>query len=1073
MFPITREMIKHLASSETVYYRGMRYYADRAVSQVTWSGKSRQYRAIVRGSNQYAVTVQMESESMDISYSCNCPAHITYTGACKHVVATLLFICDYNERENQNKKLSEDDKQAYQVISYFKKQEYKKLQKTCYHLKVHIQLPTLLHRDSERVHVSLYAGSDRMYKVGNIRKFLADYFQGATITLGKEFCYHPKECCFDETSAAVLDFFLTAYEMQEMLGKGYFTTLFSGSSVLLSQTLFYRLLQRMQGETCELMLYGKNYGEVAVCTGNPAWELALFVQGETLTVASKDVPLIPLCKDGSIMYYAHGLYLPDAEYVWNVLPFFASVEGEGHHVLSFQGENFHQFMEHVLPRAGKALHLLVPDEVKERYVVEELQADLYLDAIVGTKKKKYIAATVFFNYGTQRINPLERSKTPKGVLVVRNRQREDELIDTLYTHHFQPYGEQFVLKNEEDIYQFLRHGMKELMQDFALYYSGNYKKISLHNLQNGKVAVRLSEDMNLLEMDLAYENLPMEELADFFKSLRLKKKYYRLRDGSFLSLEEEETIREAKNLYRLYLESEDMQEGRMHFQKNRSYYLDRLLSDWREIEVKREPDYITLVEALEYPDEESIEVPPHLKEVLRPYQTVGYRWLMSLSEMGFGGILADDMGLGKTLQSISYICAKGEARYLVVCPSSLMINWQEEFARFAPQVPTCIVCGNPAQRHQLLKQGAGWIVLITSYPLLRRDIEEYEGWEFDTVFIDEAQYIKNLGSLCAKSVKKIKAKHRFALTGTPMENSLSDLWSIFDFIMPGYLPKYSRFVKEYEKPIVKEKDEEAVFSLTHHIKPFILRRMKQEVLLELPEKIETYLPATMHASQKKVYDAYLATSEKETREKLLETAAVNYMAVFTLLTRLRQICNHPSTFMEQYKGGSGKLELFTELIEQLLSGGHQVLVFSQFTSMLAILEKRLKEMEIPYLLMQGDTKMGERAKLVKRFNKGEVSVFLLSRKVGGMGLNLTAADTVIHYDPWWNPAVEDQATDRAYRIGQRRTVQVYKLYTKGTIEEKIYQLQQRKKELSDTVISSGEQWLQTMSKEEIIALFAP
>jgi len=384
-----------------------------------------------------------------------------------------------------------------------------------------------------------------------------------------------------------------------------------------------------------------------------------------------------------------------------------------------------------------------------------------------------------------------------------------------------------------------------------------------------------------------------------------------------------------------------------------------------------------------------------------------------------------------------------------------------------------VVSGSPPERQEMIEQCEQYDVLITSYPLIRRDISLYQKIEFHTVFIDEAQFIKNETSLNAKSVKLLNAKHRFALTGTPIENSLSELWSIFDFIMAGYLNSHNRFVESYEKPILKE-DMEALSDLHQHISPFILRRMKKDVLTELPDKYETKMLTELSEGQKLVYQSYLENIRSELDSEIKENGVErNQIRILAALTRLRQICCHPSTFIENYQGGSGKLDLLMEIIPDAIANEHRVLVFSQFTSMLRIIEGELKDLDIPYFYLEGSTHTKDRNEYVKRFNNGEGKVFLISLKAGGTGLNLTGADTVIHYDPWWNPAVEDQATDRAYRIGQLNKVHVMKLITKGTIEEKIYKLQRKKKELSDSVISAKEVFINTLTKEELEELFTP
>jgi SNF2 family DNA or RNA helicase len=348
---------------------------------------------------------------------------------------------------------------------------------------------------------------------------------------------------------------------------------------------------------------------------------------------------------------------------------------------------------------------------------------------------------------------------------------------------------------------------------------------------------------------------------------------------------------------------------------------------------------------------------------------------------------------------------------------------------------------------------------------LRRDYEAYQKLTIDTMFLDEAQFIKNPLSQSAKSVKKIQAAHRFALTGTPIENSLSELWSIFDYIMPGYLLGYQKFTERYERPIVREENKEVRNSLVSRIQPFILRRLKKDVLTELPDKIETKLVTEMTEEQRLLYLSYLNHVREELDEK-------NQIEILSALTRLRQICCHPSTFVENYTGESGKLELLLEQLPDILEGGHRVLIFSQFTTMLSIIGEALTNIGISYFYLDGATKSEERIDFVKRFNKGEKEVFLISLKAGGTGINLTGADTVIHYDPWWNPAVEEQATDRVYRIGQTNRVQVIKLITKDSIEEKIYKLQEKKKALSESIIEAKEVFINKLTREELTELFS-
>ena len=412
---------------------------------------------------------------------------------------------------------------------------------------------------------------------------------------------------------------------------------------------------------------------------------------------------------------------------------------------------------------------------------------------------------------------------------------------------------------------------------------------------------------------------------------------------------------------------------------------------------------------------------------------------------------------------------------LVVCPSSLSLNWQNETNKFANKLKTVVIKGSLFDRKRQIKEIDKYDLVITSYDLLKRDIELYEKEDYNFRFIiaDEAQYLKNSNTQNAKSIKKIKAETRYALTGTPIENSLAELWSIFDFIMPGYLFSYRKFKNTYEMPIIKGEDENAMQKLKMLIEPFVLRRTKKEVLKELPDKTVTVLNNEMCEEQRNLYINYLARAKQEVAEKVkLNGYEKSKMQILAALTRLRQICCHPGLFINDYNEGSSKLDQCMEIVKEAVKSGHKILLFSGYTSMFEIIEKELNKEQIRYLKLTGSTKVDERIKMVDEFNQNpEIQVFLISLKAGGTGLNLTGADMVIHYDPWWNLSTENQATDRAYRIGQKNNVQVYKLITKNSIEEKIYELQEKKSKLADNMLETNTVFVNKLTKEDILKLF--
>ena len=455
----------------------------------------------------------------------------------------------------------------------------------------------------------------------------------------------------------------------------------------------------------------------------------------------------------------------------------------------------------------------------------------------------------------------------------------------------------------------------------------------------------------------------------------------------------------------------------------------------------------------------------------------GVAWMEFLRSNGFGGILADEMGLGKTLQTLAFLKTVIERKRerlpsLIVCPTSLVFNWVAEARKFTPELKVLAVQGS--QRQHLFPEVQNADLVVTSYALIRRDAEQYRQFEFDTVVLDEAQHIKNRQTQNAQAVKAIRGRNRVVLTGTPIENSVLDLWSIFDFLMPGYLGSATDFKERYEVPIARENNPEAKARLARRIRPFLLRRLKSEVAKDLPEKIEQVSFCELTTEQQEVYQQVLESSRQEISTVVgAQGLQKSRMVILTALLRLRQVCCDLRLLKLEGAGASnsGKLELFEELLEEVIDGGHRVLVFSQFTEMLALLKEQLEKEKIGYAYLDGSTR--DRQKVVEEFQKTEnLPVFLISLKAGGVGLNLTAADTVIHFDPWWNPAVEAQATDRAHRIGQTKVVTSYKLITRGTVEEKILTLQNKKRELIQSTLSGEEQLASNLSWEEIQELFA-
>lgn len=633
---------------------------------------------------------------------------------------------------------------------------------------------------------------------------------------------------------------------------------------------------------------------------------------------------------------------------------------------------------------------------------------------------------------------------------------------------------------DDAIYEILDSGIARLKRLGRVEGSEAFRKLSIHNMPRIRVGVSVTS--NLMDLEISTEDMSTGELMELLDSYRRKKAYHKLRSGAFIRLDQEDSM---KMLVRLMddtgVKPEDFTEGKMRLPLYRALYINQMLEDHDAIAADRDRGFRKLIKGFKTVAESDYDVPRNLSGVLRKYQTYGYKWIRTLAANHFGGILADDMGLGKTLQMIAVLAAEkrerseggGEVKRpsLIVCPASLVYNWQEELTRFAPELLAVPVTGMVSQRKEILADWKQTDVLISSYDLLKRDIAIYRKMTFDFQVLDEAQYIKNPGAAVSKAVKIIHSDHRFALTGTPIENRLSELWSIFDFLMPGFLYRYETFRTDFELPIAREENEAVMARLRRMTGPFILRRLKKDVLKDLPAKIEEVRYARLEGEQRKLYDARVIRM----RSMLAVTGEVynrNRIQVLAELTKIRQICCDPSILMEGYKGKSAKREACLDLITSAIDGGHKMLVFSQFTSMLALLEEDLAREGISFYKITGATSKEDRLRLVHAFNEDETPVFLISLKAGGTGLNLTGADLVIHYDPWWNLAAQNQATDRAHRIGQTRDVSVFRLIAKDTIEDRILDLQEKKKDLADAILSGRSDSLGRLSQEELLDLLS-
>ena len=623
------------------------------------------------------------------------------------------------------------------------------------------------------------------------------------------------------------------------------------------------------------------------------------------------------------------------------------------------------------------------------------------------------------------------------------------------------------------IFEFLKSGVKELERFGEVLLSEEASKYNV--IDSMKINADVSIEGNWLKLDIDAGEYSRQELESLLFAYRRKEKYIKLGENRLVKLDDNGLELLAQMAYDLDFSATDIINHQVFIPKYRALYIDGRLREGDLATYDKDAAFRALVRTIKQVEDSEFMVPEELEEVLRGYQKLGFHWLRTLDACGFGGILADDMGLGKTLQIITLLLdekmsVSRNVPSLIIAPSSLVYNWENEIKHFAPELTCQTITGTKEERRRLLSRYGEKDVLITSYELLKRDIDLYEELSFRFQVIDEAQSIKNYSTANAKSVKKIKAQTRFALTGTPIENRLSELWSIFDYLMPGFLYSYTKFKEKFERPISVNNEIEAIKGLTRIIGPFVLRRLKKDVLKELPEKQEYDVFAKLEGKQQKLYVANALRLRDIIEKTDDDSFGDNRMKILSELMRLRQLCCDPSLCYEDYDGESSKLELCIDMVRNGVSGGHKILIFSQFTSMLDIIAKRFEEENISYYMLTGATSKENRIKMVMNFNEDDTNVFLISLKAGGVGLNLTGADMVIHYDPWWNVAAENQASDRTHRIGQDKVVSVFKLISKNTIEERIRELQKRKAKLADNILNGETISLSNLSKNELLSI---
>lgn len=1039
-----------------------------------------------------------EDESQIVGSLCSCSDFYQSEGLCCHCVAILLKYI--SRRHIQISFPAKKQNRIGQTLieSYIHQSSGTHYPAEAAETKVLIELEPILHKQYHKLSVDFKIGTGKKYVIKDLLEFARLIRQGELFQYGKNLKFFHEPEAFTTESRNMLAFIMQRIEEYEyhfhcVQDSTYrFQTMKALRYLPLSPTAVDMFLNMMIGHTLQFDL-DDHIRPIYVTDGDPELTLELKAEdSDTYHLTIEDCLILSgartfwILKD-KILYRCSEAFKKDMQ------PYLTELNRQKIREITLSEKQLRPFYGSVLKHLEAHTDFHTEGVDLTDYEPPEAHFSIYLD----NPAENIISCTAYARYGEETFSLATPISCEDGF---RDAAMENRILTAIQTY-FQPAAvsgnedspvadADFIISHDDQTaFLFLEQGLPHFYELAEVFISSNMKRIRI--LSAPRTAVGVSVSNGLLEIDIHSDSLPYEELAGILNSYRRRQKYYKLKSGEFLKLENNSLSVLSELADGLRLSEQAIRGGRISVPLYRASYIDAVLTSHNsDIQSHRDRYFKSLIRDMKSVADSDYEVPDAMKPILRDYQKTGYRWLCTIAQLGFGGILADDMGLGKTLQIITLLeHARLEAISktvdltdtashtacpppvsLIVCPSSLVYNWDSEIEHFAPNLKTLLITGTAQERQELLTHYADYDVLITSYDMLKRDIASYDNLHFHYQIIDEAQYIKNHRTQAARSVCNIHSVTRFALTGTPIENRLSELWSIFEYLMPGFLYPYAYFRSELEQPIVENKDQIAATRLQQLVRPFIMRRLKTDVLKELPDKLEHAVYAQMTDEQNKLYTANTLKLQKDLEQQSDSMFKTSKIQILAELTKLRQLCCDPSLIYQNYHGGSAKLDTCIQLIENAMAGGHKILLFSQFTSMLDVIERRLKAERILYYRLDGSTKSEQRTRLVNAFNENKIPVFLISLKAGGTGLNLTGADIVIHYDPWWNAAAQNQATDRAHRIGQTHTVTVYKLIARHTIEEKILELQENKKALSDQILSEEGVTASQLTKEELLKL---
>ncbi len=1031
-----------------LYYRAMsipEWYIKRKNITTDASGnKSVDFEVDIFYSGSFKINIQIDEDGKVLEKKCTCDDYKN-NHICQHILACILKKKDdfFTEEELSLQK-------SRSILKGFITKEEPKLNKLKEEIGLDIEVSYLF----SNYIVKLKIGQKTKYSIKNrdkFNEFRACYLSGEDMVLGKKLTYNPNNYFFNSENTKIIEYLFNYSE----IGLNRYEVI--DEPLKLNNREFSELLKLLENKRFTLEEIPINRIE----NGFPT-QYHLVLEKDKYKFYIEDFANFKIVdNDSNYIIYNNILYILKLEDRKIVCEF---VDNEIESLI-FDKKNLDLFKNGLLKKTMNTLE--VSENITDIKIIKDKKINLYFDL-----SQDSITARVMLKYGDTEFNYFDTVSD-----VVRDTDFESKVIDDLIKYGFIEDKKNFVILDMDSTYNFLDDGLSYFTENYTVFTTEKIKKLKIFKDVKVRSNFSIGKD-NILAYDFAIDNVDNKEIASLLTAIKSKKKYYRLKSGDVISLFNNQELEDFEALTSdLEIDSKDLKKKSITIPKYRAFFIESLKNNrYQEISTNSKFDeFIKNFSAYKNAD---VKFTEEENKLLRDYQKEGVKWLYTIYKCDLGGILADEMGLGKTLQAIIFlrklIAEKPDAKILIVSPTSLVYNWEKEFQKFAPELKYIAVAESKKKRQEIMQNFDNYNIFITTYGLVRNDNDEYEYKDFEVCIIDEAQAIKNYQAGMTKEIKKIKARTKIALTGTPLENSVLELWSIFDFIMPGYLNSIVRFreaygIKDVDKDSLKRLD-----NLNYQIRPFILRRKKKEVSKELPDKIEQIEYLDMSEMEKAMYQSLVEDTKEEIDNVIAsEGFSKARFKIVTLLTRLRQLCISPALLDKDYTEDSIKIKRLLEIVKELIKDNHKILIFSSFKGAVELVKKKFDEESISNYVIDGSVSGKDRVMLVDAFNKDKTSCFLITLKSGGTGLNLTSADIVIHLDVWWNPQVENQATDRAHRIGQTKKVTVLKLINKGTVEEKIIELQEKKRILSDNLIEGkNTATLDTLTEEELTNLLS-